>query len=176
MKKDREAPREAEMRLGVLGRPHGVRGDLHLRLDNPDSDALEALPALRAETPDGERVLVVKRADVRPKAVVCHFEGIDSREAAQALVGSIVYVRRADLPPLDDDEYYLADLVGCQVWHGENSLGIVVAVRPDPSVDTMIIELEGKLAEQPIVSHWVRNVDIQGRRVELETTDGLIEP
>jgi ribosomal 30S subunit maturation factor RimM len=54
-------------------------------------------------------------------------------------------------------------------------LGRVRAVRPDPSVDTMVIETpSGETVEQPIGDAWVGAVDVAARRVELINDDGLI--
>lgn len=166
----------AEMELGVLGRPHGVRGAIHIRLHNPESDAFETLTRLFLATERGGREeLRIASAEERPKSWVLTFEGHSIREQAEALTGRRVFALRRELPALAPDEYYLMDLIGCRVYLGEQQLGRVSAVRGDPTVDTMIIELEdGALVEQPILPVWVKDVRIAEGRVELANTEGFV--
>jgi 16S rRNA processing protein RimM len=81
---------------------------------------------------------------VRPgKTPVARFEGVNDRSAAEALRGSLVEVDRADLPPLEDGEYYHADLIGlpCEDRDG-GALGVVVAVENYGACDLLEVELE----------------------------------
>lgn len=165
-----------EMELGVFGRPHGVRGAIHLRLHNPESDAFETLRSVLVETgPRTRTSLIIESLEQRPKSVVLNLEGIRTREAAEKLTGQRAFALRRDLPALRDDEYYLMDLIGCRVFVGEESIGVVGAVRGDPTVDTMIIERnDGTTVEQPILGVWVKDVDIAAKRVELVGVEGFI--
>jgi 16S rRNA processing protein RimM len=80
---------------------------------------------------------------VRPgKAPVARFEGVADRSAAEALRGQLVEVDRAALPPLDEGEYYHADLIGltCFSEDGE-TIGSVVGVENYGAGDLLDIEL-----------------------------------
>src|SRR3954463_782452 len=64
------------------------------------------------------------------KMAVARFEGISDRSAAEALRGSLVEVDRAQLPPLEEGEYYHADLIGLPAVDGHGSaVGTVTAVE-----------------------------------------------
>src|SRR5690606_39102777 len=115
------------------------------------------------------------------KGVLLGLEGVTDCDGAEALRGYRLFVERAALPPLEPGEYYLADLVGCAVElsagaeGGPRKIGVVRQVRPDPSVDTLVIEApDGGLVEQPLGDSWVASVDVASRRVELSNEDGLI--
>lgn len=166
----------AEMELGVLGRPHGVRGAIHVRLHNPDSDAFDTLKRLFVETERGGREeLRIATIEARPKSWVLTFQGHTTREQAEALTGRRVFALRSELPALAPGEYYLMDLIGCRVYLGAEELGRVSAVRGDPTVDTMIIELtDGTVVEQPILPVWVQDVRVAEGRVELANTEGFV--
>jgi 16S rRNA processing protein RimM len=76
-----------------------------------------------------DRWLVVERARRHGATVVAKPEGIEGRDAALALKGAEVGVRRGDFPALPDGEYYWVDLVGCEVVNGSgDALGTVVSV------------------------------------------------
>jgi ribosomal 30S subunit maturation factor RimM len=84
-------------------------------------------------------------------------------------------VARSELPPLEPGDYYLVDMIGCKVVLAGETLGTAVAVRPDLTVDTLVIELTGGgRVEQPILEPWILRVDVAEGTVELASDDGLI--
>ena len=111
-----------------------------------------------------------------PKGVLLQLEGVGDRDAAEALRGYVVRVRRDLLPELGAGEYYLSDLLGADVDSPEGPLGRVVEVQMYPSVDAVVIESEdGSRYEQPLLDEWLERVDVKARRVTLSSHDGLIE-
>jgi 16S rRNA processing protein RimM len=77
---------------------------------------------------------------------VARFEGVADRSAAEALRGSLVEVDRSALPPLEEGEYYHADLIGLPAVDGDGApVGIIVAVENYGAGDLLKVELpEGK--------------------------------
>jgi 16S rRNA processing protein RimM len=75
---------------------------------------------------------------------VARFEGVDDRSAAEALRGSLVEIDRSALPPLEDGEYYHADIIGlpCEDRDG-NAIGTVVGVENYGAGDLLEVELDG---------------------------------
>lgn len=165
------------LKIGVVTRPHGVRGELKVRMFHEESEALQEVTHVVLESPKGE----ANRYEIRSvrgnsKTPIVDLFGVEGRDGADALRGCSIWVERGALPPLETGEYYLVDLVGCDVYLNGIVYAKVTDVRPDPSVDTMVIRLEsGKKADVPIVDAWVGNVDIEARRVELLSEDGVIE-
>jgi 16S rRNA processing protein RimM len=165
------------LRIGQLGRPHGVRGAVHVRLDNPESDAFETLTHLRLVQGKDARLFEIGEVSPRPKDVVVTLAGINSREAAQLWTGATVYAERSSLPPLEPGEYYLADLVGATVVALGEVRGTIARVRSDPSCDTAVVRTEaGAELELALVDDWLLEVNIEERRVTLTSDEGLIEP
>jgi 16S rRNA processing protein RimM len=107
------------------------------------ADSVESLSRHRKLYVGGaERRLV----SVRPgKTPVARFEGVGDRAAAEALRGSLVEVDRTALPPLEDGEYYHADIIGlpCEDRDG-NAVGTVVEVENYGAGDLLEIELDDK--------------------------------
>jgi 16S rRNA processing protein RimM len=165
------------LELGRIVKPHGLGGEIRLVLHWPGSDALGRVSHVvvcRADEPD--RVLQVQAVRGSPPSLVVKFAGVDDRTEAEALRGARVAVDRAELGALGPDEFYLADLVGARVLVGERLLGTVVAVRPYPSVDVMVVETDsGKLVEQPLLDEFLEEVDVAAGRVRLSSAEGLFE-
>ena len=99
--------------LGVLGRPHGVRGLMHVLSHTDPPEALAEYGVL--ETADGRRFTLAWRGPGLAALTEQTASGprpVADREAAAALVNASLLVPRDRLPAPDADEFYLADLVG----------------------------------------------------------------
>lgn len=167
---------QTHLQIGVIARPHGVRGELKVHLHSEESTALESASHLVVESSQGKAErLEIESARGSAKGPILRLMGVDSREAADALRGAKLWVERENVDPLEPGEYYLVDLVDCEIHFEGEVLAKVTGVRPDPSVDTMILKMtSGETAELPIVSAWVGEVNTSEGRVELLTKDGLI--
>ena len=112
--------------LAAVAGAHGVKGELRLKLF---TDSVENLKPHSTVFVGGiEHKLESVRA--APSGAVARFEGLADRSAAEALRGSLVEVDRASLPPLEDGEYYHADLLGLGcVDRDGREVGKVVAVE-----------------------------------------------
>jgi 16S rRNA processing protein RimM len=165
------------LELGRITRPHGVQGELKLKLHFEEGASLVQTSHLVLTTTTGETAeYALEKVRRSGKLVIVCLEGVSSRDAAEALRGATVSVDRARLQPLADDEYYLADLVGCRVEAPSGPVGVVEAVRSHPTLDSLMIRTAaGVLLEQPIHDAWVERVSVQEQLIRLSTEDGLID-
>ena len=129
---------EKRVALAAVAGAHGVKGEVRLKLF---SDSVASL-AQHANVYVGgveHRLLGVRDGG---KTAVARFEGIADRSAVEALRGQLIEVDRGDLPPLDEGEYYHADLVGlpCVDCEGQ-SLGAVISVENFGAGDLLEVEL-----------------------------------
>ena len=99
----------------------------------------------RLDTAGIEHAYLDGRTRNRERAIA-RFEGVSSREAAEALRGQLVEIDRDALPPLEEGEYYYADLIGLTCFdQQDNTLGSVVGVENFGAGDLLDIEtVEGK--------------------------------
>jgi 16S rRNA processing protein RimM len=115
--------------LGRFGAAHGVRGEIRLQSFTGDPRAIAAYGALTDKS--GARSF--KLVSIRPQGkemLVARVEGVSDRAGAEALTGVELYVSRDKLPPPDEDEFYLADLVGLRAETREGAeIGRVIALR-----------------------------------------------
>ena len=124
----------SDVTLAVVIGAHGVTGEVRLKLFTED---LKPYPVLDA----GGRVLTLKSIRLGSNGAVARFAEIPDRNAAEALRGTELTVPRASLPPLEEGEYYHADLIGlpCVSTTGE-ALGTVVLIENFGAGDVIEIE------------------------------------
>ena len=131
---------ERRIALAAVAGAHGIKGEIRLKLF---SDRLDSLAA-QTEVYVGGAQRRLQQVRQSGKGAVARFEGIADRSSAEALRGSLIEVERAALPPLEEGEYYHADLIGIDAFDRDgNRVGAVVAVENFGAGDLLEIETEG---------------------------------
>lgn len=178
--------RPSVLSVATLTKVHGIRGELKLRCE-PDileflrDAADEALP-LTLRLPDSGDEYEVTLAHVRGHecAAIVAIDGVEDRAGAEEYRGALVCVQRELLPEPGEDEYFLADLVGCAVHDAASGepIGRVTKAEALPAnvVLTIMLDAGGTLLA-PLVNDAVPTVDVDARRIDVDTVFlGLGEP
>ena len=133
--------------LAAVTGAHGIKGEVRLKLFGEGVESLKRHKMVAV----GDRRLELISVRAAGAAAVAKFAGIDDRDSAEALRGQTLTVDRTELPPLEEGEYYLADLLGlrCEAPDGE-LLGTVCAVENFGAGDIIeIVRPGGKKAMIP---------------------------
>ncbi len=153
---------EKRILVGEIGRPHGVRGLVKLRSFTADPLAIAAYGPLTNEA-GTERYAITVLAEGLAKV-----EGVADRDAAQRLTGLKLYVERAALPPPDEEEFYLADLVGLAARDAaDQPLGVVAAVEDHGGGAILVLETSQGEVLLPFTKAVVPVVDVAGGYVRV---------
>ena len=129
---------ERRIALAAVAGAHGVKGELRLKLFSQSADSISAYKKLYVGGAE-RRLLSIRDGG---KTAVARFEGITDRSGAEALRGSLIEVDRSALPPLEEGEYYHADLIGVPAVDRDGTpLGAVIAVENYGAGDLLEIEL-----------------------------------
>lgn len=128
---------ERRVTLAAISGAHGIAGEVRLKLFTDDAAGLKQYKSFDA----GGRTLTLLSARPGPNGAVARFAEVNDRNAAEALRGTALTVQRSALPPLDDGEYYHADLIGlrCETPDGA-MVGTVVAIENYGAGDVIEIE------------------------------------
>ena len=159
--------------VGAIAGVHGVRGLVKIKSFTGDPLDLTAYGPLTDES--GRRRFRVTVTGRAKGLLIARIEGVEDREAAQALRGARLYAARAALPEPAEEEYYHADLIGLEAQdRGGAPLGRVVAVQNFGAGDILeIARPEGEPLLVPFTKAAVPIVDLAGGRVVLEPPEEL---
>jgi len=155
--------------VGVLGRPHGIRGGIYFRPHNPQSRAFDQVTELVIVRDGQSRLYEVTSMRPVADAYVAQLAGVDTREAAAALTNAEVRVARAVLPPLEPGEYFVEDVVGCTVEHEDGRpLGVVRGTIWNGAHDVATVDgPDGREHMIPLVPDFVLGVDAPARKMRV---------
>ncbi|MHA6333320.1 ribosome maturation factor RimM [Qipengyuania sp. CAU 1752] len=126
--------------LAAITGAHGVAGEVRLKLLGEGIDALKAHASFDAEIEGGKLTLKKIRSDNKGGAIA-RFVEVQGRAQAEKLRGTTLSVPREAFPPLDEDEFYFADLIGLDtVTDTGLRVGKVIDVHNFGATD--IVEIE----------------------------------
>ena len=156
------------LELGYVARAHGLKGEVAIRTFDPASEALDIVERVLLHTRSGEqREVWLEAVRPTPKENLVVLEGVDTREAAEALVGAKVFVFREDLEPPAEGEFFQGDLVGLTaVDEAGNELGRVEEIWSTGEVPNIVIR-SPKRPELvvPFADEFVPSVDLATQRI-----------
>jgi 16S rRNA processing protein RimM len=161
--------------LGEIGAAHGLKGEVRLRSYTQDSAAIARYGAL--EDREG-RAIEIERLRTTPGALIARIKGVTTRDGAEALNHTKLYIARSRLPERGEEEWYHADLIGLAVVDRQGApIGTVVAVQNFGAGD--LIELKpaagGPTVLVPFTRDTVPEVDVEGGCLTLVPPEGLFD-
>jgi 16S rRNA processing protein RimM len=169
-----------ELIVGRVAKAHGIAGEVvvEVRTDDPD---VRFAPGntLRAKNPRSgeERSLVVTQAREHGARLLVRLAGVDDRDGADALRGSLFVIDSDELPPIDEpDTYYDHQLEGLRVntTTGEQ-LGVVTEVLHTAGGELLSVKRESGELLVPFVSAIVTSVALDDGVIEIDPPEGLLD-
>lgn len=173
------------LQIGLICHAHGLRGELKVHLHSADSDALQFASRVFLAPVNGSVVDSTKSSEYKIQSVratgkgysIVKLDGIADRTAAESVHGQVVSVLRAELNPLQEDEVYLADLVGCAVITVEGlTVGRVHSCTHFGGNDMLVVRRPNREdALVPISNEIVVQADVIAQVVVIDPPEGLLD-
>lgn len=180
-KKEQASEDLARVEVGRVVGPHGLRGQLRVRFFGDGPENLMSCSKVwlgdRRDDPNAKSYEVEFVGTGRANEARLGLAGIIDRDASQALRGLLVLASESALEPLDDDEFYWHQLVGCEVETetGER-VGTVREIWETGAHDVLVVRDEaGRQNLIPTARELTREIDIPGRRIVVAAVPGLID-
>ena len=166
----------ADLRVGVITRTHGIRGEVKVYPTTDSPLRFNEIEEVIAKLGKREKLLKLEHASYFKNLVILKFTGLDHIEDVEALKGAELYVKRSDGEELGENEYYIADIIGMEVYDEEGlRIGTVKDVLETGANDVYIVSREAeKDLLLPAIHQCIRNVDVENNRMTVHIMDGLL--
>lgn len=161
--------------IGHCTTPHGIKGEFSFVLYNPENSVLSegALISLlprstSSSVPQDGKDFIIKKISIGNKAIVV-LEGVSDRNAVEKMVPFDIYFSRDKFPETEEDEYYLNDLLGLEVFDfiSKKPLGRVMDFYENGVQVVLKIKTEKEIIELLFIEQYVPEVDIDNGRIEV---------
>ena len=163
-------------RVGVIANTHGIRGEVKVF---PTTDDVKRFDYLKEAYIDaGKEKMKVEVSNVRyfKNLVIVKFKGIDNINDIERYKGKDLLVTRENALPLEEGEYYLADIIGANVYTEDGILfGSLEDVIETGANLVYSVQHEGKEVLLPVIDDCVKEVNVEEKKVIVHIMKGLLD-
>ncbi len=163
-------------RVGVIANTHGIRGEVKIF---PTTDDVKRFDYLKEAYIDaGKEKIKVEVSSVRyfKNLVIVKFKGIDNINDIERYKGKDLLVTRENALPLEEGEYYLADIIGANVYTEDGILfGSLEDVIETGANLVYSVQHEGKEVLLPVIDDCVKEVNVEEKKVIVHIMKGLLD-
>lgn len=158
---------DKEIIIGKIVAPHGVRGDIRIL---PLTEKPELFLELDYLLLEGGKKLTVKNARFQKRMILVTTKEVTSMNEAELLRDKHIYIKAEDLPELEEDEFYVADLVGIPVYDLEGKqIGTFKDSLSTGSNDVYIIAAPGaKDILVPALKEYFKEINLAEKRIVVQ--------
>jgi 16S rRNA processing protein RimM len=163
--------------IGRITGSHGIQGAVRVCSYAESLSFFKTGLSLYLKRPDDSvsELYRVKWAAPHSRSVLLLFEGINSRVSADNLKGSELFIKKTDLPRLDEGVYYWNDIIGLLVFASDDTyIGRVESIIETGANDIYVVKNEkGKEVLIPAIESVVTDIDIDQKRMKVNLPEGL---
>ena len=165
------------LEVGKIINTHGLKGEVKIVTWTDSPDVFEDLEYVFAKRKKEDIKLTVKNIKYQKNNIIVKFAEIDSIDEAQTFKNSILTADRDMLGELPEGVYYIADLIGCEVFdENNNKLGEISDVFNTGAKDIYSVSRpQNKDLLIPVIDETIINVDIKNKRIDVKLIEGLDE-
>lgn len=165
------------LQVGAITQTHGLRGEVKVFPTTDDAKRFKKLKEVILDTGKEKMVLEIEGVKFFKQFVILKFKGFDDINDIERYKGKNLYVTRENAVKLKKDEYFIADLIGIQVYdENEAYLGVLKDVIVTGANDVYDVALEdGRSLLLPAIKQCVLEVDMEQRKMKVHVLDGLLD-
>ena len=163
--------------LGKIIKPHGILGEIKIRLYNSNSETLKVGQKIWLSLDESYyESFLIEKLNIFSNKSRLKLKNIDNRDSAELIRNYTLSVRRDDFPEIAIQEYYINDLIGCDVIDKSgNLLGRVSEIMDNPANEILIVSNGDKEHLIPLVDDFVELFEFDKKQVTINLIDGLID-
>lgn len=165
-----------ELQVGVITQTHGIRGEVKVFPTTDDVNRFKKLKEVILDTGSERLSMEIESVKFFKQFVILKFKGYDSINDVERYRQGKLLVTRDKAVKLKKDEYFVADIIGMRVVTDEGEdFGVLKEVLATGANDVYVVSREnGQEVLLPAIRECIRNMDMDGRVMEVHIMDGLL--
>lgn len=166
---------EQFLQVGVISSTHGIRGEVKVFPTTDDAGRFKKLKEVVLDTGKEQIPLEVQGVKFFKQFVILKFKGIDHINEIEMYKGKSLLVSRENAVELEEDEYYIADLIGMNVITDEGESGELKDVIETGANEVYVVQF-GHLGEVlvPAIHDCILDVDVEKMEMKVHLLEGLV--
>lgn len=165
--------KEKYIEMGHCSKPHGIKGQFQFHLFNPENSSLKKGVVLKL-VPSQDTSSIAKIGEFFTldaiqfgNKIIASLKEVDNRNRVEEMIPFTFYINRKDLDELSEDEVYLNDLIGLDVYNLENlKVGTVSSFYENGAQSVLVVEeLVGGFIELPFVDAFFPEINIEENKI-----------
>lgn len=159
------------IKIAKIVSAHGLNGEVKIF---PYTDDLSKFKEYKKIYLDGEELEILSQK-IASKFIVLKLKGFDYIDDVKRLIDKDVFIDKADMPSLDEGDYYIHDLMDMEVYsEADEFIGTVKDVMTTSANHVLVVDHDGKEALIPFVKAFIKEVDLIKRRIKVKLIEGIL--
>jgi 16S rRNA processing protein RimM len=166
---------ESCYKIGFIMRPHGLKGEVTIALDAAIAEELAGTEIIFVEVSERLTPFFVETLSLRGRKAFLKFEEVNTREQAEDLSGSSLFLAKSSRPRADSGEFYDDEVIGFQVLDTAlGHLGKIQAIVQAGPNKLLSIDNGGKEVLVPLNSPFIRRVNKGSKEITVTLPEGFL--
>ena len=165
------------LRVGVIANTHGIRGEVKVFPTTDEKERFKDLKKVILDMGKEQKVLEIQSVRFFKNLVILKFKGIDNINDIEMYKGKDLLVTREGAVPLEEGEYFIADLLDLDVYSDEDEkIGVLYDVMQTGANDVYVVKTEeGKEILLPAIDECILDIDLEESRMTVHIMEGLLD-
>lgn len=164
------------LEVGQIVNTFGIKGFVKVNPWVNDVTRFENLTTIYIKSKNNTKKYEIEEVKYQKNMVLLKLKGIETIEQAETLRNSYIEIDRLDAIPLEQGEYFIADLLGAEVYSDEGELlGILDDIYNTGSSDIYVVKNElGKTILLPYIDEVIKEIDVENKKIIAHLLKGLV--
>lgn len=165
------------LQVGAITQPHGIHGEVKVFPTTNDVKRFKKLKEVILDTGREQKVLEIEGVKFFKQYAILKFKGYDNINDIEKYKGKPLLVTRENAVKLGRDEYFIADLIGIEVYDEDGKyLGVLQKVIETGANDVYEVKFEdGREVLFPAIRQCILDVNMENRKMKVHIMDGLLD-
>lgn len=166
---------EQYLQVGIISSTHGIRGEVKVFPTTDDPARFKVLKNVILDTGKEQIPMEIQGVKFFKQFVIVKFKGIGNINDIEKYKGKSLLVTRENASPLEEDEYYIADLIGMTVFTEDGEFGVLKDVIETGANEVYVVDSKehGEVLI-PAIHDCILDVNVEEQTMKVHLLDGLI--